>query len=654
MNSVSKKHIPHVQILINKNIKYTGNDKGQFHLNDFHFELYEIEFHKTNYHTVSLSKIPKDGKIFLKPISFLADKVEITENKIENSFKLPVNTFHIHPETIENFISTQEIVQTLPGIHIKSYGGRAGVSTASVHGGQSQRFAVLFDGVNINNEQNGGADITQIPTFLLSEVEYLPQGHSSRFGTSAMTGILNFKPIDSVNKISITKGNFNEFSGNIILNKKMGNNSYSLGMGKSLFDAQYNYKELGNYSDVPWQQDYMFNGLRNAISQQFLYANIGVQFKASILHSTYLYVDNSRKLSTNVYSSPIEIEDMYDNLKTLSVGLEHRNSKMLFNQKQTQITYLGDTHSLLTNKISFVNVIDNFGSSISIINVKNKSTKTIDTTKTYAKASIDYNLKYNHADFLTTFTYEIEENQSSIFSFDLLLNYNFSSQFQSAFTYSRNYKKPNFNDLFWEPFGDPNLKTEFSDNFYIKNNFISNFGEVNVDFHYINFDQLINWRPMIGTSAYWIPQNISSAHSYGTDISITSSLISDYKFSSSYSFNKSQNFNLSLSEHHQGKPLLYTPTHSGTLQLEKQLKHISLLFSSNFVGSRVFRYNWPEDNKLPGYSTSTLIFNYKVPTYNSNLILKCENIFDTQYQSVFGFPIPGRSFSLTIIIKDKI
>ena len=36
-----------------------------------------------------------------------------------------------------------ETLKFLPGILIKSYGGRAGISTLSAHGGQSQRFMVL-------------------------------------------------------------------------------------------------------------------------------------------------------------------------------------------------------------------------------------------------------------------------------------------------------------------------------------------------------------------------------------------------------------------------------------------------------------------------------------------------------------------------------
>ena len=43
---------------------------------------------------------------------------------------------------------------------------------------------------------------------------------------------------------------------------------------------------------------------------------------------------------------------------------------------------------------------------------------------------------------------------------------NLTDIINSSFTFSKNYKKPNFNDLFWEPFGDPNLKTEFRKNLF--------------------------------------------------------------------------------------------------------------------------------------------------------------------------------------------
>ena len=39
--------------------------------------------------------------------------------------------------------------------------------------------------------------------------------------------------------------------------------------------------------------------------------------------------------------------------------------------------------------------------------------------------------------------------------------------------------------------------------------------------------------------------------------------------------------------------------------------------------------------------------------FETNIHLNSENIFDTQYQSIYGFPVPGRSYTLTITIKER-
>jgi len=655
INSISKNPISNFTITTTLDLQFSTDTNGYIILPKLPSTHYPILLMKDNHHSITLKKTDLKNIIELKPIIFLADEVRISESPFKSKLNLPIKTYHINSTQIESASSTQALIESLPSITLKSYGGRAGVSTVSVHGGQSQRFSVMFDGVPINNEQNGGADISQIPTFLLSNLEYLSQGHSSRFGASAMTGVLNLSPSKEGSKVSISAGNFNEWSIGSLFSKSHQRSKLTFAIGRSNYDAKYSYKELGNYNSAFSDLGKVYYGLSNSIQQDYVYSHFQHPIKNSNLSIAYFDVCNSRNLSTNVYSSPINIQKMWDGLQVFSSSLKLANSQFSHSRKQTTIEYLNDKHTLITNNLSFSLLYGDVTSTINAINVFSESSRLLDMSKTYYTGSLNYDNTWNYIKFSTSLKIEIEGESENVLSYDFIINNSQSQQFSSSFTFSHNYKKPNFNDLFWEPFGDPQLNTEFSSNYYLKNNIISNMGELNIDAHYIHFINLISWKPVIGSIGYWKPENISRANSYGADISIKSNLIQNTSITASYSISITENYNLSLGHHHGGKSLLYTPIHSGSSGINKSFKQSTFTISTKFIGNRIASYNWPQDNILPAYFLTNMSYKHQISPltkFDLYIHLNSSNIFDTQYQSVYGFPVPGRSYSITMTIKE--
>jgi len=349
---------------------------------------------------------------------------------------------------------------------------------------------------------------------------------------------------------------------------------------------------------------------------------------------------------------------MSDGLNVISSTIDFGQSIITHSQKKATIKYLNDKHSLKTDRFSYSQELRNFKSIFSIVNIFNQSSRLPDTSKIYYTGSIQCNQAINNITLSTSVKVENEANSKSAFSYDLIIKCNKYNNLISSFTFSQNYKKPNFNDLFWEPFGDPSLETEFSKNYYIKNHLLSKYGVLNLDAHYIFFDNLISWRPMAGTNAYWIPENISSAKSYGLDLSYKSNIYKGTSVMASYTLSITENYNTSLSHDHQGKGILGTPNHSATFNFQKTINNCKLQISTKLIGNRIYRYsNIPTDDILPAYFTTNFSYNYKFPTIkklNAYILLKTENIFKTQYQSVFGFPVPGRSCTITITVKEKL
>jgi iron complex outermembrane receptor protein len=177
-------------------------------------------------------------------------------------------------------------------------------------------------------------------------------------------------------------------------------------------------------------------------------------------------------------------------------------------------------------------------------------------------------------------------------------------------------------------------------------------GQINVDMHYIRFTDLINWRPMAGSSIYWIPDNITSANSYGIDCSFRTISIYNTTLGGSYSFLKTENYNDTLDDSNQGKQILYTPMHSAVMSLTMKIKYAQIMYHVKYTGSRLFDYYSPQD--LPGYFNSNM--SILVPVLENklsiNFMLKIENLMNVQYQTIYGYPDPGRSITLTLTINE--
>ena len=657
LNSITNQSVPKVAIYTRDSL-LISDESGKINLDGNNFESSPLRFEKLNFISKTIYELPENDIIYLDPVIYPVKEVIVEKEAPLLILNSPIAPYILSPENIQNYSSTQALLQRLPGITIRSYGGRAGISTISVHGGQSHRFVVMFDGIPINNEQNGGADISTIPHLLLSQVEYLPQGHSSRFGPSAMTGILSVSPRTSKSKISFTAGNFNQFSGGLLSNNKFGNSTLTFGLGNYQFDADYTYIETGDYSDVSYQIGKSFPGLKNKLIQSYIYTAIDSKVNATTdFLTSFFRVENSRTLATNVYASPINMQDMEDELSTFSIVLSKPWAKMHYMGKSNTIAYLQDQHALFTHTLNASFLMPNWTIKLNHNRIINKSTRTIDTTKSVNSVILEYKESYWGYDILLSTRTEWEKSHASVGSFDAIFTrINPWKQWVNSFTISRNYKKPNFNDLFWEPFGNPNLQTEFSTNMYFQHSSFNSLGQLLAGMHYIHFEDLINWRPMAGTNAYWIPENISFARSYGFNLTGKSIPLKGFSIEGNYSLTKTENHNMSLDNIHQGKTILYTPQNSGSFSILGSNNNVKFGYSLQYTGARLYRYSSPNDNELPGYIQSNVSIN-KILQENNSLVLEgaiiIENIFNKQYQTIYGFPNPGRTISLTITINER-
>ncbi len=92
-----------------------------------------------------------------------------------------------------NEAQASELMRTLPGVIMAQSGGRGGVTSAFIRGGDSTYALVTIDGVPVNSfAYGGGFDFSQVPADSLDRIEVVRGAQSAVYGSYANSGVVNF------------------------------------------------------------------------------------------------------------------------------------------------------------------------------------------------------------------------------------------------------------------------------------------------------------------------------------------------------------------------------------------------------------------------------------------------------------------------------
>jgi vitamin B12 transporter len=98
----------------------------------------------------------------------------------------------------------------------------------------------------------------------------------------------------------------------------------------------------------------------------------------------------------------------------------------------------------------------------------------------------------------------------------------------------------------------------------------------------------------------------------------------------------------------------YTPQHSGSALASLYYKRWTAGYSFLFSGERYTLGENDPSNLLPGWNTQDAFLSWQVNFRDIRTTIKGEvnNIFDERYDVIRYYPMPGRSFKLSIVINN--
>ncbi len=605
--------------------------------------------------------VPQNSKpvnIFMKNTAVLLETVIKTESRIaHNTRNISMGEYAKRPEAPE--IDNIRLLRKIPGLTIRSYGGPAGITTAGMDGGASRHIKILTGGFDLTNAQNGQTDISQIPSPFIEGVQYLPNGTSSE--ASGMTdGVIILDPWSRKNRLSVSAGSYGHI------------NAYAMAggyAGKTAGDVLAGFrKDKGNYPYSSFLQDGIQYRENNHFSQYYGSARFTrIINPVFYIQGFSLYSAQDRGIAGISWGVRDTVSYRKDHLfaGAFSVGWKHtrgqgtakliyrasrenfRNPFILADSKHEIQSWiiqvqnsLKDNRTNLTLKNEYR--YDEMKSSDASFHVRNSVNSTLTAGMNilpYLQISPVVHWEYS-PEFFNQFTGE-----------GVITLIPGSLPFRLIFQGGRRFVYPSFNDLFWHPGGNPNLKPEYT--FVSSIQLSANLGDMaSGDFQIFRKESnnLILWMPQ---TSYWTPKNIQKALRTGWKMTGTG-------FVKKYNIHINMHLGRTLARDMSDgplnkKPLRYVPEYSASATLAWNPHNWDFEADYFYSSSRIAMYDYPEDIKLDSYRLWTFTAGYRFEYKHIDLIpsVSGENLCDESYESILGYPEPGRVVKITLNAEFK-
>lgn len=222
---------------------------------------------------------------------------------------------------------------------------------------------------------------------------------------------------------------------------------------------------------------------------------------------------------------------------------------------------------------------------------------------------------------------------------------------------NRNYRQPNFNDLYWVPGGNPHLKpeTSFSQEAGLgfEKTYDKKSGKYDVSAFATGFHNTVNNRIVwIPGPIFWAPENIDRTRAYGAEVDLKAAWNKTegkhtfgLTLSGNYSYTRSVRAKARFENDPAfGKQLAYIPVHLGSAGIEFRYRNTAIYYRHRFTGKRYTI----ADNSLyvAGFQLGNIGITQTVNVmgFTVKLWFVCENVGNVSYEVLEYRPMPGRFY----------
>lgn len=217
---------------------------------------------------------------------------------------------------------------------------------------------------------------------------------------------------------------------------------------------------------------------------------------------------------------------------------------------------------------------------------------------------------------------------------------------------SKSYRIPTFNDRFWIPGGNPDLKPENGNNFELgtKYAYCGSSLAFNVAAQYFYHD-VENWLQWKQGNNGWEASNelhvISKGVEFATDATFYINQKTTLKSGLNYTYNQAIRVESESQSDKLNSQLEYVPEHIGNVWVEAQIKSASVVLDGSYTGERSYNQI---GGTLDPYAlvNATAFYNLILQKHAFRFSASIQNVFDTSYQNQYLYAMPGRWFKVGV------
>jgi len=614
----------------------------------------------TVFDTIQLKEVVSYGKL----------KKYQSGAKIES---IPALQFDAHRDgSLEQLLS-----RTLP-IVLKSRAGAA--SNIRLRGTSPNHTSVNFGGINLNSLTLGESNMSNIPMYLFDEVGVQFGSASTVNGSGSIGGAIHLGLKNNWTKgvkaeARVAHGSFGE--------ELYGTKIY-IGNGKfeSVTRAYY-YKKDNDFKftntavyDFEKKTFQVEDKQRNAnIENKGLIQEFNYKFSEKEMFKFNLWLEKGWHLiqqNMQKNESKPDYKEPYED-KHIRLWTSYKNDKRAIKYEISGgYVYDNGIHNKNTDDtiqtqrvIGEACVEHELNKKISY-KIGAKASRIFPTVYTYSE-DIEYE---DRVDFYASYFHKINRKLTATINLRQGLVTNFKVPFTPTIgfkyllfskekqalningNFAKSYRVPTLNDRFWGDQGNPDLKPEKGMNYELgfKWNYSNNetSGQIKLNTFYLNVDKWVLWR----NKTVWVPLNVQEVKSKGFE------LMTQWNYSLggvktvsgfNYSYTSTEPIKSLDPTIPVGRQLEYVPLHSGNIYSTTSFKNTDVSIDCKYTDKQFT--NGEEDNILSSYFLLNFSLGHQLKLNNNNKIRikgMLNNILNTDYQSSFGYAMPGINYRLSL------
>lgn len=614
-------------------------------------------------------KIVKDSikRIELQEVTVLGDLYVLEPKKAIQQFHYVQNFENAIQSAVSQFNQSSHLYLNVQGPNL--------LTTVAIRGQSAQAIPVVWKNWTLNSSMNGTFDLSLMNTYLLNKSSLVFSETQQSAGWGGAGAILQLS-------------NSTDFSGKEI--------SYQYGsFGKQQLGATLGFKKQARLLGLDeWRNETKVvyhkadnNFLLNLPNNDTIKQVNNELIEWGFINTSQLKFTNLQQLDVDVWwqktkreippalNLPNTESHQLDSALRVNLHWLHSNNKL-----KVGVAYFNELNQFIDPfyDIKGIHKVQSFKSfaewnevispniySYSTVSYQLSRASSTNLSKAHhfrnslhLKSHLIYQLDKIPLSFKVDAVLELTEGKIRPFRPGIYFNYHPNKKFELKGQLSKHYRIPTFNDLYWQPGGNPNLLPEQGwlselHTFYQIKNWC-----INLNLFYNIINEEIIWLP--DSSRIWKPKNVAKVRNRGFDVNVAYQYQLNTKakvqVNTAYTFVEAVKIENNISNQKPNdidlfKQLIYKPKHKAVVNAKFFYQNFTFNWAYRLVGKRYTTTD--HSNFMPAYQLSDFTFSYLVPVDKLDLQLSATvyNLFNTPYEVIEKRPMPGRHFLLTSNFK---